>query len=107
SMVNDSKVLTEQKRDAAAKIIKEQAIAYAIGIVDNEQIDKINILKASILAMHLAVKQLSTKPELLLIDGNRFYKYRGIKHQCIVDGDALYASIAAASIIAKTHRDGM
>ena len=105
SILDDSKKLSENQRDSAAIIIRENAIAWAIGIVDHEEIDRINILKASIKAMHLAVDQLKKKPKFLIIDGNRFYKYKRIPHQCIVDGDALYASIAAASILAKTHRD--
>ena len=105
SLVNDSKQLSAKARDEAAIIIKEQALAYAIAAIDHLTIDKINILKASILAMHHAVDQLKRKPKLLLIDGNRFYNYPGIPHQCIIDGDAIYASIAAASILAKTFRD--
>lgn len=107
SLVNDSKQLTAKERDEAAIIIKKGAIAYAVAVIDHITIDKINILKASILAMHHAVDQLKRKPKLLLIDGNRFYKYPGIPHQCIVDGDAIYASIAAASILAKTYRDAI
>ena len=105
SFLDDSKKLKENQRDAAAIIIREKAIAWAIGIVSHEEIDRINILKASIKAMHLAVDQLKKRPKFLIIDGNRFYKYKRIPHLAIVDGDALYASIAAASILAKTHRD--
>ena len=105
SFLDDSKKLTENQRDAAAIIIREKAIAWAIGIVSHEEIDRINILKASIKAMHLALDQLKKRPKFLIIDGNRFYKYKRIPHLAIVDGDAMYASIAAASILAKTHRD--
>jgi ribonuclease HII len=86
-------------------IIEKEAIAYAVSFIDNDEIDRINILQASIKAMHEAVAQLSTKPELLLIDGNRFIPYLGIPHQCFVKGDGRFASIAAASILAKTYRD--
>ncbi len=104
-VLNDSKQLTEKQRDALRPIIEEQAIAWAVAFVDNNEIDKINILKASITAMHRAVDQLKTKPQHLLIDGNRFYSYPNIKHTCIIKGDGKYLSIAAASILAKTHRD--
>lgn len=107
SILNDSKKLTAIKREKAADVIKEKAICWAVGVVNHEEIDQINILKASIKAMHIALDQLAQKPDLILVDGNKFYNYREIKHQCIVDGDALYASIAAASIIAKTHRDAL
>jgi ribonuclease HII len=106
SLLNDSKQLTKNERNRLRPIIESNAIAWAVSMVDHEEIDRINILQASFKAMHLAIEQLSTKPELLLIDGNRFAPYLGILHQCIIDGDALYASIAAASILAKTHRDG-
>jgi ribonuclease HII len=104
--VNDSKQLTAIQREEAAALVKEKAIAWAIAAVDNHEIDRINILKASFKAMHLALDLLTVRPELLLIDGNRFYPPYGIiSHVCIVQGDALFASIAAASILAKTHRD--
>lgn len=103
--VDDSKIMTSDDREEAAIIIKEKAIAWAIGTVDHTEIDKINILKASIKAMHLAVKDLQTTPQLLVIDGNYFVKYPGIPHKCIVHGDALIASVSAASILAKTFRD--
>ena len=107
NLVDDSKALNHKQRLAAAKIIKKRAIAWAVSVVDNEMIDKINILKASMTAMHLAVHQLTKTPGLLVIDGNYFVKYPGIPHKCIVGGDAIIASIAAASIIAKTHRDAL
>lgn len=106
-LLNDSKQLTEKERDLLAPIIMEMAVAWKIGICDNHEIDKINILKASFLAMHKAVDQMKNKPELLLIDGNRFYKYPNIPHQCIVKGDAKFMSIAAASVLAKTCRDAI
>jgi ribonuclease HII len=87
------------------EVIQESALAWAVAEVDNEEIDRINILKASFLAMHRALDQLKKKPSLLLIDGNRFIKYKRIAHRCIIGGDGLYASIAAASILAKTYRD--
>ncbi len=104
-VLNDSKQLTEKQRDALRPIIEEQAIAWAVAFVDNNEIDKTNILRASIIAMHKAVEQLQHQPQHLLIDGNRFYPYHKIKHTCIVKGDGKYLSIAAASILAKTHRD--
>lgn len=103
--LNDSKQLTEKKRDVLRPIIEQEAIAWAVAQVSPEKIDEINILNASFLGMHKAVEQLKTIPELLLIDGNRFSPYLGIPHQCIVKGDSKYMSIAAASILAKTHRD--
>lgn len=105
SLLNDSKQLTEEERNKLRPIIEKKALAWAVARVDHDEIDRINILQASFKAMHLAIDQLHIKPELLLIDGNRFAAYFGITHQCIVQGDALYASIAAASILAKTHRD--
>lgn len=104
-LLNDSKQLTEEERNKLRPIIERKALAWAVAMVDHAEIDKINILKASFKAMHLAVDQLEVRPELLLIDGNRFAPYFGIVHQCVVQGDAIYASIAAASILAKTHRD--
>jgi ribonuclease HII len=103
--LNDSKQLTHEQRDELRPIIEKKAVAWAVAMIDHEEIDRINILKASFKAMHMAVDQLATRPELLLIDGNRFTPYFGILHQCIVGGDGLYASIAAASVLAKTHRD--
>lgn len=104
-LLNDSKQVKEKERYALRTIIEEQALAWAVGIVDHTEIDKINILNASFLAMHRAVDQLSVTPEHLLIDGNRFKKYREIPHTCIVKGDGKYLPIAAASILAKTYRD--
>jgi ribonuclease HII len=104
-LLNDSKQLTEEDRYKLRPIIERKALAWAVGIVDHEEIDRINILKASFKAMHLAVDQLNIRPGLLLIDGNRFSPYFGIIHQCIIQGDAKYTSIAAASILAKTYRD--
>jgi ribonuclease HII len=104
-LLNDSKKLSEKDRYHLRPIIEEAAIAFAVASVSNEEIDRINILKASFKAMHLAIDQLKRIPELLLIDGNRFIKYKKIPHQCIIKGDGIYASIAAASILAKTYRD--
>ena len=103
--LNDSKQLSEKKRYKLRPVIEREAIAWAVGIVSPEEIDKINILKASFLAMHRAIEQLKVRPEHLLIDGNRFNKYPGIPHTTIVKGDGKYLSIAAASILAKTYRD--
>lgn len=104
-LLNDSKQLSEKKRDALRPIIERDALAWAVGIVTAEEIDKINILNASFLAMHRAIDGLKIKPEHLLIDGNRFKQYKDIPHTCIVKGDGKMMSIAAASILAKTHRD--
>lgn len=103
--LNDSKQLTAAQRDELRPIIEKKAVCWAVSMVDHEEIDRINILRASFKAMHLALDQLNETPELLLIDGNRFTPYKNIRHECIVDGDALYASIAAASVLAKTYRD--
>ncbi|MGE0077661.1 MAG: ribonuclease HII [Bacteroidales bacterium] len=104
--INDSKQLSEKKRNELRDIIQNNALDWAVASVTNEEIDKINILNASILAMHKAVDGLTrVRPKHLLIDGNRFKLYKGISHTCIVHGDALYQSIAAASILAKTYRD--
>lgn len=103
--LNDSKKISEKKRDTLRPIIEKEAIAWAVGSVSPKEIDEINILNASFLAMHRAIEQLTTIPELLLIDGNRFSPYLGIIHECIVKGDSKFMSIAAASILAKTHRD--
>ena len=102
---DDSKKLSEKQREKLRIKVLENAVSYGVGIVSAEEIDEINILNASFLAMHRAIDQLKIRPELLLIDGNRFNKYHDIKHQCIVGGDAKYQSIAAASILAKTTRD--
>tara|TARA_R110002049_G_scaffold251679_3_gene426098 strand:- start:4694 stop:5281 length:588 start_codon:yes stop_codon:yes gene_type:complete len=105
TLLNDSKKLSKKNRNSLRKTIEKEAISWAVGIVDHKEIDEINILNASFLAMHRAIDQLTVKPELLLIDGNRFNPYLGISHHCIIKGDAKFASIAAASILAKTHRD--
>ncbi len=104
-LLNDSKQLTEKQRQTLRPIIEEQAIAWAVSIVDNIEVDEINVLNASITGMQRAVSDLIEKPEHLLIDGNRFKPYKDIPHTCIVKGDAKFRSIAAASILAKTHRD--
>lgn len=104
-LLNDSKQLSAKKRELLRAQIEKDAIAYAVAFVDNKEIDEVNILNASFLAMHRSVDQLTRKPELLLIDGNRFKPYVGIEHECIVKGDGKYLSIAAASILAKTYRD--
>lgn len=104
-MLNDSKQLSAKQREQLRDIIKEKALAWAIAHVSVEEIDRINILNASFLAMHRAIENLQIRPELLLIDGNRFNPFPGIAHHCIVHGDALFMSIAAASILAKTERD--
>lgn len=104
-LLNDSKQVNEQDRNKLRPIIEKKALAWAVAMVDHTEIDRINILKASFKAMHLAIDQLQVRPDLLLIDGHIFTPYFGIVHQCVVQGDAIYASIAAASILAKTHRD--
>ena len=104
-MLNDSKQLTEKQRYALRTVIEDSALAWAVGIVSPEEIDQINILNASFLAMHRAIDQLKIRPEHLLIDGNRFNPYPNIPHTTIVKGDGKYLSIAAASILAKTYRD--
>jgi ribonuclease HII len=104
-LLNDSKQLNEKQRDLLRPIIEKESIAFAVASVDNDTIDKINILQASFTAMHLSVNALKTVPEFLLIDGNRFKVYPDIPHQCIIKGDGKYAAIAAASILAKTYRD--
>ena len=104
-LLNDSKQVTQKNRNELRSIIEESALAFAVASIDNEEIDRINILKASFKAMHRALDQLKAKPQLLLVDGNRFIKYKRTPHRCIVKGDATFASIAAASILAKTYRD--
>lgn len=104
-ILNDSKQLNEKQRYLLRPIIESEALAWAVGIVYPEEIDKINILKASFLAMHRAIDKLSVAPEHLLIDGNRFTPYHSIPNTCVVKGDAKFLSIAAASILAKTYRD--
>lgn len=103
--LNDSKQLTEKQRYALREVIEREAVAWAIGVVSPEEIDQINILNASFLAMHRAIDQLKVRPEHLLIDGNRFNPYPDVPHTTIVKGDGKYLPIAAASILAKTYRD--
>ena len=104
-ILNDSKKLNEKQRNELRIIIEEQAVSWAVASVSHDKIDEINILNASLLAMHKAIKKLTIQPEFLLIDGNRFKPYKKIPHQCIIKGDGKYAPIAAASVLAKTHRD--
>jgi ribonuclease HII len=104
-MINDSKQLTERQRERLRPVIEREAIAWAVAMVSPEEIDRINILRASITAMHRALDQLAVRPEGILVDGNRFYPYHDIPHTTIVKGDGKMLSIAAASILAKTHRD--
>lgn len=104
-LLNDSKQLNEKQRDQLRTIIENQSVAWAVAAVDNVEIDKINILNASILAMHKALDKLTTQPRFIIVDGNRFKPYKNIAHKTIIKGDATYKSIAAASILAKTHRD--
>jgi len=104
-LLNDSKQLNEKQRNLLRPVIEKESIAFAVASIDNEIIDSINILQASFKAMHLAVDALETTPDFLLVDGNRFKTYPAIPHQCIIKGDGKYASIAAASILAKTYRD--
>lgn len=103
--LNDSKQLSETQRNLLRPIIEKEALAWAVGFVAVEEIDEINILNASFLAMHRALDQLSLRPELILIDGNRFNRYGSLRHECIIKGDGIYKSIAAASVLAKTYRD--
>ncbi|MCL1867872.1 MAG: ribonuclease HII [Paludibacter sp.] len=103
--LTDSKQLTKKMRDNLRRIIEQNAVGWAVAFVDNNEIDKINILNASILAMHKAIDVLPITPEFLIIDGNKFKKYKNISHQTIVKGDGKYLTIAAASVLAKTHRD--
>lgn len=104
-LLNDSKLVPEETRYDLRRFIQRNAIAYSVAQVDHEEIDRINILKASFKAMHLALDKLPRRPRLLLIDGNRFQPYRKTPHECIIKGDGIYSSIAAASILAKTYRD--
>jgi len=103
--LNDSKKISIKSRSRLSQIIKQKSVCWSIGVVHPIEIDQINILNASIKAMHIAIRKLKSKPEILLIDGNRFHAYNNIKHKCIIKGDSKYCSIAAASILAKTHRD--
>jgi len=104
-LLNDSKQVKEKTREELRRVIEQEALSYAVAQVDSPEIDKINILKASFKAMHLAIAQLNPAPGLLLVDGNRFHAYPGLPHRCFVKGDGIYSSIAAASILAKTYRD--
>lgn len=104
-LLNDSKQVAAKDREVLKEIIQSSAISWGVASIDHEEIDRINILKASFKAMHLAIDQLKPKPQLLLIDGNRFIPYKKVPHRCIIKGDGKYASIAAASILAKTFRD--
>lgn len=104
-VLNDSKKLSSKKREQLRILIESEALAWGVGVVSEKEIDQINILNASFLAMHRAIDNLKIHPAYLLIDGNRFKPYGEIPHSCIVKGDGIYASIAAASILAKTHRD--
>ena len=104
-LINDSKQLTERQRELLRPIIEREALAWAVAMVSPQEIDRLNILRASITAMHRALDQLAIRPEGILVDGNRFYPYHDIPHTTIVKGDGMMLSIAAASILAKTHRD--
>ena len=104
-LLNDSKKLSEKQRDLLRPVIENESIAFGVMAIDNNQIDEINILQASFLAMHKSIDQLKIQPQLLLVDGNRFKQYKTIPHQCIIKGDGKIAAIAAASILAKTYRD--
>lgn len=104
-LLNDSKILTSGQRDKLRLVIETEALAWSVEMVDNIAIDKINILNASILAMHNSLAKLSIIPELILVDGNRFKPYQDIPHKCIIKGDGIFLSIAAASVLAKTYRD--
>ncbi|MEG0519229.1 MAG: ribonuclease HII [Bacteroidales bacterium] len=104
-LLNDSKQLTAKQRELLRPIIEKEAIAWAVCAVSAQEIDRINILKASITGMHRALDMLSVQAQAILVDGNRFYKYGNTPHTCVVKGDGKYASIAAASVLAKTHRD--
>ena len=103
--LNDSKQVLPEQREVLRDYIRENALHYAVAMVDNDEIDVINILRASFKAMHLALEQLPVEPALILVDGNRFTSWRNVRHHCIIKGDGIYASIAAASILAKTYRD--
>lgn len=103
--LNDSKQLSEKQREELRPVIEKNALSYAVGIIDNHTIDKVNILQATYLAMHQAIEQLKKKPALLIIDGNRFKPYKKIEYETIVKGDGKYMEIAAASVLAKTYRD--
>ncbi|MGV0925234.1 ribonuclease HII [Empedobacter tilapiae] len=104
-IINDSKQLSENKRNSLRIFIEENALFWAVGIVSPEEIDEINILNASFLAMHRAIDQLNCPKDMIIVDGNRFNKYNDVPHECIIKGDSKYMNIAAASILAKTYRD--
>ena len=104
-LLNDSKQLTAKQREKLRPVIEKEAIAWGVAALSPQEIDELNILRASITGMHRALDKLSVPPQSILVDGNRFYKYKDIPHTCVVKGDAKYASIAAASILAKTYRD--
>ena len=104
-LLNDSKQVTEENRNVLRIYIEERALCFSVAMVENDEIDAINILRASFKAMHNALDAMKTSPKFLLIDGNMFPRYKKIPHQCVVKGDSIYASIAAASILAKTYRD--
>lgn len=104
-LLNDSKQLSKEQRELLRPIVEKESICWSVAMIDNDEIDRINILQATYSAMHQCVSQLPVIPEHLLIDGNRFRPYQGIAHDCIIQGDGTYASIAAASILAKTYRD--
>ena len=103
--LNDSKQLSKEIREELRPIIEKECIAFSVSSVSNEEIDRINILQASFKAMHIALNKLKSNPDILLIDGNRFKRYKSVAHHCIIQGDGIYASIAAASVLAKTYRD--
>lgn len=104
-LLNDSKELTREERNELRPVIEQECYAFSVASVSNTEIDRINILQASFKAMHLALNKLQRTPELLLVDGNRFKRYKQLPHQCIIKGDGIYASIAAASVLAKCYRD--
>lgn len=106
-LLNDSKKVKESDRDKLAEYIRMNALHFGIGVVTHEEIDQINILKASFLAMHRALDVLDVLPDVIIVDGNRFTPYKGVRHECHVKGDARFAQISAASILAKTHRDAL
>jgi ribonuclease HII len=104
-LLNDSKQMSKEERDMLRPVIERESISYSVAMVDNWEIDEINILQASFKAMHIALNKLKQKPDLLLVDGNRFKPYNDYPHQCVIKGDGIYTSIAAASVLAKTYRD--
>jgi ribonuclease HII len=104
-LLNDSKQMSEPQRNSLRTIIEQNALAWSVAALSNEEIDELNILRASITGMHRALDNLQVQPQFILVDGNHFYPYKKIPHTCVIKGDATYASIAAASVLAKTHRD--